>query len=94
MMISRVDYESNDEEYDGPEIQVVTEEDHLLPKREYFSAAFSLSSLNSRASVFDDEDYDEDEIQEGEHVPVEKSFDSEEREPGLLLQLLFLEQND
>lgn len=93
-MISRVDYESNDEESDGPELQVVTEEDRLLPKREYFSAAFSLSSLNSRASVFDDEDYDEDEGQEEKHVPVEKSFDPGEREPGLLLQLPFLEQKD
>ncbi|KAG7577811.1 Bromodomain [Arabidopsis thaliana x Arabidopsis arenosa] len=78
------DYESNDEEYDGPELQVVTEEDHLLPKREYFSAAFALSSLNSRASVFDDEDYDEEEGQEEEHVPVEKSFDSEEMESVVL----------
>jgi len=93
-MICRVDYGSNDEEYDGPELQVVTEEDHLLPKREYLSAAFALSGLNSRASVFDDEDYDEQGGQEKEHVPVEKSFDSEEREPGLLLKFPFLEQND
>ncbi|ANM65625.1 histone acetyltransferase of the TAFII250 family 2 [Arabidopsis thaliana] len=78
------DYGSNDEEYDGPELQVVTEEDHLLPKREYLSAAFALSGLNSRASVFDDEDYDEQGGQEKEHVPVEKSFDSEEREPVVL----------
>ncbi|XP_010419866.1 PREDICTED: transcription initiation factor TFIID subunit 1b-like [Camelina sativa] len=78
------DYESNGEEYDGPEVQVVTEEDHLLPKGEYFSAAFAFGSLNSRASVFDDEDYDEIEEQEEEHAPVDKSFVSEESEPVVL----------
>ncbi|XP_010466041.1 PREDICTED: LOW QUALITY PROTEIN: transcription initiation factor TFIID subunit 1b-like [Camelina sativa] len=78
------DSENNGEEYDGPEVQVVTEEDHLLPKGEYFSAAFALGSLNSRASVFDDEDYDEIEEQEEEHAPVDKSFVPEESEPVVL----------
>lgn len=55
-----VDYENIDEEYDGPEIEAAGEEDHLLPKREYFSAEVSLATLEPTASVFDDEDYDED----------------------------------
>ncbi|KAL1212995.1 Transcription initiation factor TFIID subunit 1 [Cardamine amara subsp. amara] len=79
-----VDYEDIDEEYDGPEVQVVSEEDHLLPKKEYFSTAVAVGNLNSRASVFDDEDYDEEEEQEEEHAPVEKSFQTEKREPVVL----------
>lgn len=82
-----VDYEDIDEEYDGPEVQVVSEEDHLLPKKEYFSTAVALGSLKSRASVFDDEDYDEEEEQEEEHAPVEKSFETEKREPGLHFEI-------
>ncbi|KAG6593022.1 Transcription initiation factor TFIID subunit 1, partial [Cucurbita argyrosperma subsp. sororia] len=55
-----IDYEDIDEEYDGPEIEAAGEEDHLLPKKEYFSAEVSLPTLEPTASVFDDEDYDED----------------------------------
>lgn len=55
-----VDYEDIDEEYDGPEIEAAGEEDHLLPKKEYFSAEVSLVTLEPTASIFDDEDYDED----------------------------------
>ncbi|KAH0465864.1 hypothetical protein IEQ34_005967 [Dendrobium chrysotoxum] len=55
-----VDYEDIDEQYDGPEIQAATEEDHLLPRKEYFSSDAFLSSLNSKTSIFDEEDYDED----------------------------------
>ncbi|KAG0472054.1 hypothetical protein HPP92_016600 [Vanilla planifolia] len=55
-----IDYEDIDEQYDGPEVHVTTEEDHLLPKKEYFSSDVFLSSLN-KTSVFDEEDYDEDE---------------------------------
>ncbi|KAJ4867252.1 Transcription initiation factor TFIID subunit 1 [Raphanus sativus] len=76
-----VDYEDIDEQYDGPEVQVVSEEDHLLPKKEYFSTPVALGSLNSRASVFDDDDYDEEEEQEEEHAPVEKALETEETEP-------------
>lgn len=82
-----VDYEDIDEEYDGPEVQVVSEEDHLLPKKEYFSTAVALGSLKSRASVFDDEDYDEEEEQEEEQAPVEKSLETEKREPGLHFEI-------
>uniref|UniRef100_A0A1J3GLH2 Transcription initiation factor TFIID subunit 1 n=1 Tax=Noccaea caerulescens TaxID=107243 RepID=A0A1J3GLH2_NOCCA len=79
-----VDYEDIDEQYDGPEVQVVSEEDHLLPKKEYFSSAVALGSLNSRTSVFDDDDYDEEEEQEEERAPVEKPFETEEKEPVVL----------
>ncbi|EOA39475.1 hypothetical protein CARUB_v10008072mg [Capsella rubella] len=86
-----VDYEDIDEEYDGPEVQVVSEEDHLLPKKEYFSTAVALGSLTSRTSVFDDEDYDEEEEQEEEHPPVEKSFETDKREPVVLKEDKVLE---
>ncbi|CAH8254309.1 unnamed protein product [Arabidopsis lyrata] len=89
-----VDYEDIDEEYDGPEVQVVSEEDHLLPKKEYFSTAVALGSLKSRASVFDDEDYDEEEEQEEEHAPVEKSFETEKREPVVLKEDKALEYEE
>ncbi|GLT91585.1 hypothetical protein SLE2022_094660 [Rubroshorea leprosula] len=61
-----VDYEDIDEQYEGPEIQASGEEDHLLPKKEYFSANVSLAILEPKASVFDDENYDEDEQEEKE----------------------------
>ncbi|XP_022722053.1 transcription initiation factor TFIID subunit 1 isoform X2 [Durio zibethinus] len=64
-----VDYEDIDEEYDGPEIQAATEEDHLLPQKEYFTADVS-SALEPKASVFDDENYDEDEEIEKEQVVI------------------------
>ncbi|KAG6652791.1 hypothetical protein CIPAW_05G030600 [Carya illinoinensis] len=62
-----IDYEDIDEQYEGPEIQAPTEEDHLLPKKEYFSADVSLASLKP-TSVFDDENYDEELEQELEMV--------------------------
>ncbi|CAH8392747.1 unnamed protein product [Eruca vesicaria subsp. sativa] len=75
-----VDYGDIDEEYVGPEVEVVTEEDHLLPRREYFASAAASGSLYSKASVFDDDDYDEEEEQKEEHMPFEEAFDSEESE--------------
>ncbi|XP_020107589.1 transcription initiation factor TFIID subunit 1 isoform X2 [Ananas comosus] len=56
-----VDYEDIDEQYDGPEVQSTTEEDHLLPKKEYFSSNALHASLDDKAPVFDEENYDEDE---------------------------------
>jgi hypothetical protein len=56
-----VDYEDIEEQYDGPEIEVKTEEDNLLPKKDYYSSNVYSSSLNKKATVFDDEDYDEEE---------------------------------
>ncbi|XVF37607.1 hypothetical protein REPUB_Repub20aG0024100 [Reevesia pubescens] len=64
-----IDYEDIDEEYDGPETQAATEEDHLLPKKEYFTADVS-SALESKVSVFDDENYDEEEESEKEQEVV------------------------
>ena len=55
-----VDYEDIDEQYEGPEIEVATEEDHLLPKTEYLQTDVS-AALEHKSSVFDDENYDEDE---------------------------------
>ncbi|KAI4327951.1 hypothetical protein L6164_020355 [Bauhinia variegata] len=63
-----VDYEDIDEEYDGPESEAANEEDHLLPKKEFFSAGASLEVLESRASVFDDENYDEESEKEQDLV--------------------------
>nr|XP_051203565.1 transcription initiation factor TFIID subunit 1 isoform X4 [Lolium perenne] len=56
-----VDYEDIDEQYDGPEVEAATEEDHLLSKKDYFSSNTMLASVNSKVSVFEDENYDEDE---------------------------------
>ncbi|XP_031250159.1 transcription initiation factor TFIID subunit 1-like isoform X2 [Pistacia vera] len=67
-----IDYEDIDEQYDGPETQVVTEEDHLLPKKEYFSAEVSLATLKPTTSLFDDENYDEDDEVENEQEVVDK----------------------
>ncbi|XP_006578383.1 transcription initiation factor TFIID subunit 1 isoform X2 [Glycine max] len=62
-----VDYEDIDEEYDGPETEAANEEDYLLPKKEFFSAEASVC-LESKASVFDDENYDEDSEKEQDFV--------------------------
>ncbi|XP_057977617.1 transcription initiation factor TFIID subunit 1 isoform X2 [Malania oleifera] len=62
-----VDYEDIDEQYDGPETQAVTEEDYLLPKKDFFSAEVSAATLRHTTSVFDDENYDEEEEFETVH---------------------------
>ncbi|KAH9658376.1 transcription initiation factor TFIID subunit 1 [Citrus sinensis] len=67
-----VDYEDIDEQYKGPEIQIASEEDYLLPKKEYFAAEVSLAALKPTAFPFDDENYDEDEELEKEHEEVDK----------------------
>ncbi|TVU48820.1 hypothetical protein EJB05_00098 [Eragrostis curvula] len=56
-----VDYEDIDEEIDGPEVEAATEEDNVLSKKDYFSSAAAFASASTAVSVFDDEDYDEDE---------------------------------
>ncbi|TVU08311.1 hypothetical protein EJB05_41711 [Eragrostis curvula] len=56
-----VDYEDIDEEYDGPEVEAATEEDNVLSKKDYLSSAAAFASASTAVSVFDDEDYDEDE---------------------------------
>ncbi|KAK3206157.1 hypothetical protein Dsin_020203 [Dipteronia sinensis] len=62
-----VDYEDIEEQYEGPEIQAASEEDYLLPKKEFFSAEVSLTTLEPTTSIFDDENYDEDEEFDKEH---------------------------
>ncbi|GAY32369.1 hypothetical protein CUMW_273600, partial [Citrus unshiu] len=42
-----VDYEDIDEQYKGPEIQIASEEDYLLPKKEYFAAEVSLAAFET-----------------------------------------------
>ncbi|VAI93220.1 unnamed protein product [Triticum turgidum subsp. durum] len=56
-----IDYEDIDEQYDGPEVEAATEEDHLLSKKDYLSSNTMFASVCSEVSVFDDENYDEDE---------------------------------
>ncbi|KAL2920839.1 Transcription initiation factor TFIID subunit 1 [Bienertia sinuspersici] len=69
-----VDYEDIDEQYEGPEIETATEEDHLLPRREYISTDVSAATLEHSLSGFDDENYDED-------VDDEKEPDAAVQEP-------------
>lgn len=42
-----------------------------MPKRDYFSTEISLTTLEKRASVFDDENYDEDDDKEKEQEVAE-----------------------
>lgn len=67
-----IDYEDIDEQYEGPETEAVSEEDHLLPKKEYFSAEVSLATLKPTTSLFDDENYDEDDEAENEQEVVDR----------------------
>lgn len=71
-----IDYEDIDEEYDGPETETANEEDYLLPKMEFFSAEASLEALESRASVFDDENYDEESEKEQDLVNDDAKVDN------------------
>ncbi|KAI7727627.1 hypothetical protein M8C21_003418 [Ambrosia artemisiifolia] len=61
-----VDYEDIDEQYEGPEVQALTEEDYLLPKSDYVSTMVT-APLVASSSLFDDENYDEEE----EELPKE-----------------------
>ncbi|XP_061947008.1 transcription initiation factor TFIID subunit 1-like isoform X2 [Populus nigra] len=60
-----VDYEDFDEQYEGPEIQGVSEEDYLLSKKNYI-----LSDSTLQPPTSDNEDYDEDVEEELEKEPV------------------------
>jgi len=60
-----VDYEDFDEQYEGPEIQGVSEEDYLLSKKNYI-----LSESTLQPPTSDNEDYDEDVEEELEKEPV------------------------
>uniref|UniRef100_A0A164ZGS7 Transcription initiation factor TFIID subunit 1 n=1 Tax=Daucus carota subsp. sativus TaxID=79200 RepID=A0A164ZGS7_DAUCS len=53
-----VDYQDIAERYERPEVNDMTEEDFLLPERDYISHD-GLVHVKATTSVFDDEDYDE-----------------------------------
>uniref|UniRef100_A0A7N0ZRC3 Ubiquitin-like domain-containing protein n=1 Tax=Kalanchoe fedtschenkoi TaxID=63787 RepID=A0A7N0ZRC3_KALFE len=72
-----VDYEDIDEQYEGPEIQPTTEEDHLLPRKDYYSAEVSVAAIEPPTTLFDDENYDEDEEVEKEPQLVENALPNE-----------------
>ena len=55
-----VNFEDIDEDYDGPEVEATTEEDNVLSRKDYFSSNAVFASVNSTVSVFDEENYDED----------------------------------
>lgn len=44
----------------------------MLPKKEYFSAEVSLATLKPTTSLFDDENYDEDDEAENEQEVVDR----------------------
>lgn len=60
-----MDYEDIEEQYEGPEVQAITEEDYLLPEKDYVSTQVS-ASVKGATSVFDDENYDEESEKENE----------------------------
>lgn len=49
----------------------------MLPKKEYFSSQVPLATLEPETSVFDDENYDEEEETEKEHVVLDKDLEVE-----------------
>lgn len=49
----------------------------MLPKKEFFSAEVSLNTLKPVTSIFDDENYDEEEEYEKEHESVDKENECE-----------------
>ncbi|KAL2458807.1 Transcription initiation factor TFIID subunit 1 [Forsythia ovata] len=65
-----VDYEDIDEQYEGPEVHAATEEDYL--RKNYFSKEVSASTLENAASIYDDDNYDDNE-DEKQHKEVENS---------------------
>ncbi|KAI3820283.1 hypothetical protein L1987_07827 [Smallanthus sonchifolius] len=67
-----VDYEDIDEQYEGPEVQALTEEDYLLPKSDYVSTTVT-APLVASSSLFDDENYDEEEELPKELVHVDNN---------------------
>ncbi|GAB2270050.1 hypothetical protein Dimus_004964 [Dionaea muscipula] len=84
-----VDYEDIDEQYEGPEVQTTTEEDYLLPKREFLSINVSVTALERKTSVFDDENYDDDEDEDKEPEVTASSTKVETSVlPGLTLDQL------
>lgn len=78
-----VDYEDIDEQYEGPEIQTATEEDFLLPKKDFFFKEVSVTSLENTTSVFGDENYDdEDDDLENQNMGGEGSAETQRLSPS------------
>ncbi|XP_047975117.1 transcription initiation factor TFIID subunit 1 [Salvia hispanica] len=77
-----IDYEDIDEQYEGPEIQSATEEDFLLPKKDFFSKEVSVASLDNRNSLFDDENYDEDDDLENQDTGGEDHAETQQLSPS------------
>ncbi|KAL8541845.1 hypothetical protein ACS0TY_002914 [Phlomoides rotata] len=78
-----VDYEDIDEQYEGPEIQTATEEDFLLPKKDFFSKEISVTSLQNTNSVFGDENYDdEDDDLENQDLVGEGNAETQQLSPS------------
>lgn len=83
-----IDYEDIDEQYEGPEIQTATEEDFLLPKKDFFSKEVSVSSLQNTSSVFGDENYDdEDDDLENQDLGGEGNAETQQLSPSGIAQL-------
>lgn len=80
-----IDYEDIDEQYDGPEIQ--SEEDHLLPKKDYYSSDTLLASLGKKESVFDEENYDEDEETIKESEALKNNIEVKSSPAGVHLEI-------
>ncbi|XP_074292012.1 transcription initiation factor TFIID subunit 1 isoform X2 [Silene latifolia] len=81
-----VDYEDIEEQYEGPETENVTEEDHLMPKNDFVSVGVSATALVS--SVFDDENYDDDDDEGGDDYKNNEGV-VHESEAGTLPQIGF-----
>ncbi|KAI3918634.1 hypothetical protein MKX01_041954 [Papaver californicum] len=64
-----VDYEDIEEQYEGPEIQATSEEDHLLSKEEFINAKMPLTTGQLSTSVFAEENYDEEPV--GDDIDAE-----------------------
>ena len=88
-----VNFEDIDEEYDGPEVEATTEEDNVLSRKDYFSSNAVYASVNSTVSVFDEENYDEDDRMTNDielHVKrVVQNCSSDGTEPNSKLFLCF-----
>ncbi|KAI3689257.1 hypothetical protein L2E82_47210 [Cichorium intybus] len=85
-----VDYEDIDEQYEGPEVQALTEEDYLLPKSDYVST--TIQPVVAPSSLFDDENYDEDEEEEELQKELDRVDNIEQVDQGQTTSLPLVSQ--
>ncbi|MCL7045769.1 hypothetical protein MKW94_028134 [Papaver nudicaule] len=83
-----VDYEDIEEQYEGPEIQAISEEDHLLSKKEFIYAKMPLATVQLSTSVFGEENYDEE--PEGDVIEEEHAMVSTDEIPSSTVENLGL----